>query len=383
MTSHETRSAALVDAFTQEPLTGNAAGVVPDASGLTDSQMQAVARELAVSETAFLQSGETAGVDAARRIRYFTPTMEVDLCGHATIASHALLHRRGDIEPGTHTLATNVGTISVEVTAEGTVWMTQNPPTVYERVVSYDRLAEALGCSETAFEGVGESLPVAYASTGLGFLIVPVSFLDGLGSMEPDFDAVERLAADHDAAGVYVFSFDSLTAEATLHGRCFVPGAGVPEDPVTGTASGACAAYLDHFGAFRGGDDASLADGDDASPADVDDVSPTDVGDVSPAGVDDVLPTDGNDVSAVTSETDSAGDRERAAGGGAGEPSNAAGTPAEMVFEQGHFLDRPGTVRVRVGAGENGAPAVGGDAVETFSGSIHIPEDDGEEIIEA
>lgn len=351
MTSHETRSAALVDAFTQEPLTGNAAGVVPDASGLTDSQMQAVARELAVSETAFLQSGETAGVDADRRIRYFTPTTEVDLCGHATIASHALLHRRGDIEPGTHTLATNVGTISVEVTAEGTVWMTQNPPTVYERVVSYDRLAEALGCSETAFEGVGESLPVAYASTGLGFLIVPVSFLDGLGSMEPDFDAVERLAADHDAAGVYAFSFDSLTAEATLHGRCFVPGAGVPEDPVTGTASGACAAYLDHFGAFRGGDDASLADGDD--------------------------------VSAVTSETDSVGDRERAAGGGAGEPSNAAGTPAEMVFEQGHFLDRPGTVRVRVGAGENGAPAVGGDAVETFSGSIHIPEDDGEEIIEA
>lgn len=316
-------TAALVDAFTDEPLTGNAAGVVPDAGDLDDTQMQAVARELAVSETAFL-SGHP---DADRQIRYFTPTTEVDLCGHATVAAHAFLRERGRIEPGTHTLATNVGTLEIDVTDDA-VWMTQNSPTVYERPVGYDRLADALGTEPSAFAGVGDALPVAYASTGLPFLIVPVSFLDGLGGLTPDDDAVAALADDHDAAGVYAFTFDTLTAEATLHGRCFVPGAGVPEDPVTGTASGACGAYLDHFGAFR-------ADGADAA---------------TPGGTD---------------------------------VSTAAGTPAEMVFEQGHYLDRPGRVRVRADAGDGGAPAVGGSAVTAFEGTVRVPETDDDEIVEA
>ncbi|MEZ3142723.1 PhzF family phenazine biosynthesis protein [Halobaculum sp. MBLA0143] len=316
-------TAALVDAFTDEPLTGNAAGVVPDAGGLTDTQMQAVARELAVSETAFLSDHPSAD----RQVRYFTPTTEVDLCGHATVAAHAYLRDHDRIAAGTHTLATQAGTLDIEVT-DDTVWMTQNTPTVYERPVEYDRLADALGAEPSAFAGVGDALPVAYASTGLPFLIVPVSFLDGVGGLTPDDDAVAALADDHDAVGVYAFTFDTLTADATLHGRCFVPGAGVPEDPVTGTASGACGAYLDHFGAFRG-------DGTDA-PA--------------PGGTD------------VSAET---------------------GTPAEMLFEQGHYLDRPGRVRVQVDADSEGAPAVGGSAVTAFEGTVEIPPADDDEILEA
>ena len=326
-------TAALVDAFTDEPLTGNTAGVVPDADGLGDDQMQAIARELAVSETAFL----TDHPSADRQVRYFTPTTEVDLCGHATVAAHAYLRDRGRIDPGRHTLATNVGTLGIEVREE-TVWMTQNPPTVYERSVDYETLATALGVDTAAFTGVGDALPVAYASTGLPFLIVPVSFLDDLGGVTPDDDVVRELADTHDAAGVYAFTFDTLTAEATLHGRCFVPGAGVPEDPVTGTASGACGAYLDHFGAFRGDDPgaggATTADGESGT-------------------------TTATDVSAET------------------------GTPAEMVFEQGHYLDRPGRVRVRVGAGDDGAPAVGGRATTTFDGEVRVPENDDDEILEA
>ncbi|WP_435144088.1 PhzF family phenazine biosynthesis protein [Halobaculum sp. P14] len=244
----ESRAALLVDAFTTEPLAGNAAGVVPDADGLTDDQMQAVARELSVSETAFVLPS----ADADRRVRYFTPTTEVDLCGHATIATHAHLAETGAVDPGAHTLETNVGVLDVEVTDDGRVWMTQNSPEVYEVDVDYDRVGDALGCDPNAFRDVGAELPVAYATSGLPFLVVPVNFLERVGNMDPDFAAVEALAADHDAAGVYAFTFDALDAESTLHGRCFVPGAGVPEDPVTGTASGACGAYLDHFGAFDG-----------------------------------------------------------------------------------------------------------------------------------
>ncbi|WP_336034728.1 PhzF family phenazine biosynthesis protein [Halobacterium yunchengense] len=300
----ETR-ALLVDAFTSEPTAGNAAGVVPDADDLTDDQMQAIAAELGASETAFVRES----ADADRRVRYFTPTTEVDLCGHATIASHAHLFADGRVDAGDHTLATNVGVLDVEVEADGTVWLTQNAPSVREVDVGYERVAAATGLDLEALRGASDDLPLAVASTGLPFLVVPVTYLSDLGAAGPDFDAVDALADDVDAAGVYAFSFDTLDGDATLHGRAWVPGAGIDEDPVTGTASGAAAAYLTHYAAF-GGD---IAD--------------------------------------------------------------------ELVFEQGHFVDRPGRVRVRPNGGD--APAVGGTAVETLDGTLRVPAPADEDILEA
>ncbi|NHX37126.1 MULTISPECIES: PhzF family phenazine biosynthesis protein [Halolamina] len=296
----------LVDAFTREPLAGNAAGVVPDAAGLSGEQMQAIARELSVSETAFLLPSE----EADRKVRYFSPTQEVDLCGHATIASHGALFEDGAIDAGSHTLETDVGVLDIQVTDTGAVWMTQNAPQVFEVDLDYADAADALGIDEAAFADVGADLPPAYASTGLPFLILPVNFLEHLSGMDPDMEAVEALADSHDCAGIYVFTFDAIgrSRDSTLHGRAFVPGLGVDEDPVTGTASGACGAYLDHFAAF-----------DDEFP-----------------------------------------DR--------------------MTFEQGHFLDRPGHVGVRV---DGQTVQVGGDAVVSLDGSLTVPEYEDDEIIEA
>ncbi|KAB7514807.1 PhzF family phenazine biosynthesis isomerase [Halosegnis rubeus] len=299
-----TRRALLVDAFTQEPFAGNAAGVVPDADDLSDSQMQAIASELGASETAFVRASDAAD----RRLRYFTPTEEVDLCGHATIATHAFL--ADDIGEGTHTLETNVGVLDIELDGE-TVWMRQNAPEVAKVDATHAEVAETLGIRETGLSGLGADLPLARASTGLPFLMVPVEYLSDLSKMSPDMAAIETLAADHDCRGVYAFTFDTLEAESTLHGRCFVPGAGVPEDPVTGTASGACGAYLDRFGAF--------------------------------------------------------------------DP-----TPEEMLFEQGHFLDRDGLVRVDASAATTeGRVRVGGTAVTALDGEIRLPVDDDDEILEA
>ncbi len=120
------RRACLVDAFTDAPYAGNAAGVVPEADDLSAAQMQAIATELSASETAFLSASD----DANRRIRFFTPTQEVDLCGHATIASHALLAADGAITPGAHTLETKVGVLDIELQDDGVVWMTQSRPEV-------------------------------------------------------------------------------------------------------------------------------------------------------------------------------------------------------------------------------------------------------------
>jgi PhzF family phenazine biosynthesis protein len=299
------RDVALVDAFTDEPLSGNAAGVVVDAGDLSTDQMAAVARELSVSETAFVTDG---GDDADRRVRFFTPTQEVDLCGHATIATHAHLRSTGAIDAGTHRMATDVGVLEVEVTDDGVVWMAQEEPSVSEVDVEYDDLGGALGVDPATMRDVGADLPVAVASTGLPFLVVPVNFLDAVGSVDPDDTAVEQLCDPYGAAGIYLFSFDALEAESTLHGRSFTAPVGIHEDPVTGTASGAVGAYLDRFGAF---------------------------------------------------------DR----------------TPEEMVFEQGHYVDRPGRVRVRVG--DDGPVRVGGTAVTALEGTLTIPDDDSGEILEA
>ena len=304
----DTRRALLVDAFTEEPLSGNPAGLVPRADGLTDAQMQAVAAELGASETAFLRPDD----DADRRIRYFTPTTEVDLCGHATMASHAFLHAEGDLEPGTHTLATNVGVLEIEVESDGRVWMTQADPEVRavdgtgdgEVVVDRDRVAEALGIDADALDV--DDLPLAYASTGLPFLVVPVRLLSDLGGAEPDLAAVEAISEAVGSVGIYAFTFDTLEGDSTLHGRMWAPAAGVPEDPVTGTASGATGAYLREFDAF------------DAMPE-------------------------------------------------------------VMIFEQGHFVDRPGRVFVRVGE----EVRVGGYGVTALSGELSVPAvEGGEDIIE-
>lgn len=240
----DSRRALLVDAFAEEPLAGNPAGLVPDADGLSEPQMRAVAGELGASETAFLLPSGSAD----RRVRYFTPATEVDLCGHATIAAHAHLHDDGTIDAGEHTLETNVGVLDVTVEPDGRVWMTQDDPEVRAVDVAPGRVAEALGIDADAMAVDG--LPLAYASTGLPFLVVPVRLLSDLGGAEPEMDAVAAIAEEVDAVGIYAFTFDALEGGSTLHGRMWAPGAGVPEDPVTGTASGATGAYLRRFEAF-------------------------------------------------------------------------------------------------------------------------------------
>ncbi len=298
-----TRRALLVDAFTTEPLSGNAAGVVPDADGLVDEQLQAIARELNASETAFLFSSE----EADRRVRYFTPTEEVDLCGHATVAAHAWLAETGALSDGAHTVETNIGVLEVEI-EDGTVWMTQDVSDVTPVEASYDRVASALGIDDAALSDIGADLPLATASTGLRFLVVPVNFLSAVSTADPDFDAITALTNEFDVTGVYAFTFDTLSGDSTLHGRMFAPAVGVTEDPVTGTASGAVGAYLREVDAFEGE------------------------------------------------------------------------IPDEMVFEQGHFVDRPGRVRVRA---RTDPVSIGGRAVTAVDGSIVVPERSSGEIIDA
>ncbi|WP_226012329.1 PhzF family phenazine biosynthesis protein [Halomicrobium salinisoli] len=300
----ETRRALLVDAFADEPLSGNPAGVVPDAAGLTEDQMRAVASELGASETAFVRPGDG---DESRAVRYFTPEEEVDLCGHATIATYAALSERGAIDPGEHTAQTAAGDLTVEVGEDGQIWMEQAAAEVEAVDLDHTDAADALGIDVAALRDVGADLPLARASTGFPLLLVPVNYFEHLRDADPDLRAIENLCERADVRGLYAFTFDALDRESTLHARMFAPLAGVPEDPVTGTGAGACGAYLRRHGALDGEFD-------------------------------------------------------------------------EIVVEQGHLLDRPGTVRVETDGRD---VRVGGRAVTAMEGEITVPDEDDDDIVVA
>ncbi len=237
-----------VDAFTDVPLTGNPAGIVLNADGLSDELMLKIASELNLSETAFVM--RPTRPDADFRVRFFTPTTEVDLCGHATIAANFCLAEEGRIElkePKTVVKQeTNVGVLPVEIRARsGCPWlvvMTQAKPEVRPSGLSASEIAGALRVSEGVITSTG--LPLQIASTGLPFLMVPLAELDTLMGLKPDLARVAELSERLGVAGFYAFTLEALEKSSTAHARCFAPYVGVSEDPVTGTASGALGAYL-------------------------------------------------------------------------------------------------------------------------------------------
>lgn len=278
-----------VDAFTDVLFGGNPAGVVPDATGLTEEAMQKIAREMALSETAFIMDKRGLGTRAGRAgdadfdVRFFTPWNEVDLCGHATIGSFWLLAELGVIrlgrsdgtgKPGDHYCAqrhhesrtgdggetrvfqrTKAGLLPVDIAAgcEGTparVMMTQNLPSVVaeparEEIVELESILGAPKGCITAFVGPdGRRAAPQVVTTGLPDLIVPVVSREALLSMRPNMSALIDFCNAKKIISCHCFSFETLDPASTIHCRDFSPAVGVPEESATGTASGATGGYL-------------------------------------------------------------------------------------------------------------------------------------------
>jgi len=230
----------VVDAFTQRPLLGNPAGVMPFARGLGAEGMLAVAREVNASETAFVLPSR----EADFKLRYFTPTQEVPFCGHATVAALAVLERLGEISvAGAFAqvrLETDVGLIPAELvrTPEGLrVDMTQVAPSFRPCTQPADRILEILGANA---EDLRADLPIELAYTGLWHLLVSLSSAEALDGLMPDLRTLAELNRELGVLTTHIF----VEEGETFHCRDFAPAAGIDEDPVTGSASGALGAYL-------------------------------------------------------------------------------------------------------------------------------------------
>jgi PhzF family phenazine biosynthesis protein len=226
----------IVDAFTKTPGAGNRAGVVLDAAGLDAAAMQRIAAAVGASETAFLLAPPR---ERTIRLRYFAPLEEIPFCGHATVATFHLLAERGMLAgPGTYTLECPVGTLDVELEQGGRVWISTPRLPWEESPVPLEKVMALVGGT---VEMVDRSLPVLRNGHRL---MIPMLRREDVWALAPRGGAIDAALRPHGLSGIYVFTRDTREAGSVAHSRYFVPGAGIPEDPVTGSAGGPLGRYL-------------------------------------------------------------------------------------------------------------------------------------------
>jgi len=237
-----------VDAFTDRPLGGNPCAIVFDADALDEATMQAIAREMNLSETAFVVQSRVADVGA----RYFTPAEEIPLAGHPTIATVFALVETGRLAlTGDHTtiaLELKVGPIPVEIHARDgrvqSIVMTQKPPQFLKTYAAIEVLPAFGLAPEDALAGV----PIQTVSTGTPMLMLPLRDHAALRRAQLDIAAYNRLRAVGDFFSPHLFCLGGATPDGQTFARQFGTPPDTLEDPFTGSATGGMAAYLWRYG---------------------------------------------------------------------------------------------------------------------------------------
>jgi trans-2,3-dihydro-3-hydroxyanthranilate isomerase len=248
-----------LDVFTQEPFAGNPLAVFPEAEGLTDEQLLKIAREMNLSETVFVlppRDGST-----LRHLRIFTPAREIPFAGHPVVGTWNALAREGVVplpEGGTgwtriqHEVGIGVLPVDLEFKdgAPVQVVMTQGKFEILKEVDDWQEQAEIARALGRSREDLDESLPLQVITTGLSSLTVPIRSLADLSRCKVNAGLLAEIYTGLGATGCHAFTRETIEiGDARAHARFFAPADNIPEDPATGSASGALGAYLVHHGA--------------------------------------------------------------------------------------------------------------------------------------
>lgn len=235
-----------VDSFTKEKFAGNPAGVVTNAEGLTDREMQRIARELNNSETAFIFSSQTEDYDI--QVRFFTPSNEVPICGHATIAAHYVRAIENGLDNGRVIQKTGAGILPVDIMKENNdykIIMTQGKIEMGSIIKGKEK-AELLSALSISEADLLQNCPIQIVSTGHSKVMIGIKDNEVLNNLHPGNDGLTKLSRAIGCNGYYVFTLNTMD-DILIRGRMFAPAIGINEDPVTGNANGPLGAYLiDH-----------------------------------------------------------------------------------------------------------------------------------------
>jgi trans-2,3-dihydro-3-hydroxyanthranilate isomerase len=251
-----------LDVFTDRVFGGNPLAVYPDGRGLDTETMQRIAREMNLSETVFLLPPEGSGT---KRVRIFTPARELPFAGHPTVGTAWFLAGSGDVPVerdgiSTLVLEENIGPVAVEVTMkrgrpEFARFTAAQRPEYRTPAFGRAECARLLSLSEDEIGAPGWEIEMV--SCGLPFLVVPVRDLDAIGRSRLDLTVWDELLEGGWTRMVYPIAPAAKGSGADVRVRMYGPHAGVPEDPATGSAAAALAAYLGKRGA-RDGPDGTL-----------------------------------------------------------------------------------------------------------------------------
>ncbi|UCG43239.1 MAG: PhzF family phenazine biosynthesis protein [candidate division WOR-3 bacterium] len=236
----DNREFVICDVFARDRFQGNQLAVFPDAAGLTDTEMQALAREMHFSETTFILADRPG--EKGWPVRIFTPGCEVPFAGHPTLGTawviwDRFLGRKSSLVR----LDLKVGTVPVAVEDKGErLVMTQVAPEFGDSAT----LSEAAGVLGLEPEDIDDRFPCQEVSTGLWFLVVPVRSLAAIQGIKVDLSAYYSLIERMKAKAVLAFCTETVDPDNDLHVRAFCDYYDVPEDPATGSANGCLCAWL-------------------------------------------------------------------------------------------------------------------------------------------
>lgn len=242
-----------LDVFTEHLFGGNQLAVFVEADGLSDTIMQAIAKEMNFSESTFVLPARRPDTDI--HLRIFTPERELPMAGHPTIGTAFALAHCGRIVSGQAQTVFEEGIGPVPVALEwraalSFAWMTQKLPSFGPRVDRPGLAAKAIGLPPDALV---PDLPVEEVSCGVPFLMVPLMSRAAVDRAEADLAAMRELARamGKSQVEVFLFSTESASDGSDAYSRMFAPGLGVVEDPATGSASGPLGSYLVAHGVVR------------------------------------------------------------------------------------------------------------------------------------
>jgi trans-2,3-dihydro-3-hydroxyanthranilate isomerase len=233
----------IVDVFAEKKFAGNQLGVFPRAEGVSDAQMQQLAKEMNYSETTFILSPEPR--DGGYEVRIFTPDKEVPFAGHPTLGS-AFVIQQDIIGQPVDQVVLNLKVGQIPVTFDygddgpENLWMQQQEPNFGSQIAA-ESISKSFRLRETELD---ERYPVEEVSTGLPFIIVPLKTLDSLKRIQVDRDAYLRLVENLSAKAILAFCPQTHGEQNDLCVRVFAHYYGVAEDPATGSANGCLAGYL-------------------------------------------------------------------------------------------------------------------------------------------
>jgi PhzF family phenazine biosynthesis protein len=234
-----------VTAFSETKNGGNPAGIVLESPYLSCDQMKYISKILKVSETAFVYPSKIADY----KLRFFSPEVEVDLCGHATIATFFTLAVKGffsNCKVINVTQETKAGILPVEIYFNKIglvqrVMMTLGNPKLLDINFDVLKIANSLNIS---IDKIDNLLPNQIASTGLFTLPICIDSFKTLKNIKPNFEKIKKICLKLSVGSIHLFTFDTIESNSVYHARNFAPLYGINEDPVTGTANGSICYYL-------------------------------------------------------------------------------------------------------------------------------------------